>query len=66
LDLRGVRRAVSSSNTPFIHQLFDGYHMTDIENRREINLDSRNRNITELLITNYVPDTQRAQTGLFE
>jgi len=40
--------------------------MTDIENRREINLDSRNRNITELLITNYVPDTQRAQTGLFE
>lgn len=66
LDLRGVRWAVSNSNTPFIRRLFDGYHVTDVKNRREINLDSRNRNITELLITNYVLNAHRAQSGLFE
>jgi len=66
LDLRGVHWAVSNSNTPFIHQLFSGYHLTDIKNRREINLNSENRNITELLITNYVPTTHQTQASLFE
>lgn len=53
LDERGIRWAVSNSDTPFVRSLFDGYSMHSIANRREINLDSGNRNITELLITNY-------------
>lgn len=53
LDERGVRWAVSNSDTPFIRTLFEGFTMHDIVNRREINLNSRERAINELLITNY-------------
>jgi DNA adenine methylase len=66
LDLRGVSWAVSNSDTDFIRKLFRGYHLIPIDNRREINLDSRNRAITELFITNYVPAPQPAQRTLFD
>lgn len=66
LDLRGVRWAVSNSNTALIRDLFEGYHLNLVENRREINLDSQSRNITELLITNYTPQAQPAQETLFD
>lgn len=66
LDLRGVRWAVSNSDTPFVRSLFEGYYLIAIENRREINLDSRSRNITELLVTNYLPEARLAQEKLFE
>ena len=51
LDLRGVRWAVSNSDTDFVRQLFDGYRTVRIENRREINLNSGDRDVTELLIS---------------
>lgn len=54
LDRRGVRWAVSNSDTPFIRKLFDGFHLHDIVNRREINLNSQERDINELLILNYI------------
>lgn len=66
LDLRGVHWAVSNSDTDLIRKLFDGYHVTAIGNRREINLNSEKRNITELLITNYLPDIHRTQATLLE
>jgi len=66
LDLRGVRWAISNSNTDFIRTLFKGYHLMAIGNRREINLNSRNRDITELLITNYTPAGHWGQGMLFE
>ncbi len=53
LDLRGVRWALSNSDTPFIRDLFQGYTMHAISTRREINLNSQERDIDELLITNY-------------
>ncbi|WP_165228556.1 DNA adenine methylase [Aquisphaera insulae] len=53
LDARGVLWAVSNSDTPFVRRLFDGYAMIPVSNRREINLDPRERDITELLIVNY-------------
>ncbi len=53
LDTRGVRWAVSNSDTPFVRTLFEGYTMHPIANRREINLNSQERDIDELLITNY-------------
>ena len=53
LDQSGVRWAVSNSNTSFVRHLFDGFKMHKISARREINLNAKKRNITELLITNY-------------
>lgn len=58
LEMRGVRWAVSNSDTALIRRLFQGYYLAAVDNRREINLNSQNRDITELLITNYpVPVT---------
>ena len=65
LDRRGVRWAVSNSDTAFVRDLFAGYHLNPVKNRREINLNSQSRNITELLITNYPPRTNPAQEPLF-
>jgi DNA adenine methylase len=53
LYARGVRWAVSNSDTEFVRQLFSGFHMHPISARREINLNSQERDIVELLITNY-------------
>lgn len=66
LDLRGVRWAVSNSDTHLVRELFEGYHLTALDNRREINLDSKSRRITELLITNYTPNPRPAQEKLLE
>ena len=66
LDSRGVRWAVSNSNTDFVRELFEGYNLILIDNRREINLDSRNRNITELLITNYPVTPEPVHQRLFD
>lgn len=52
LDGRGVRWAQSNSDTPFIRSLYDGYRLEPIAARREINLNSSDRNIRELLIRN--------------
>ncbi|HEY1378799.1 MAG TPA: hypothetical protein VGF55_18510, partial [Gemmataceae bacterium] len=46
---------LSNSDTPFVRDLFRGYTIRTIDNRREINLDSGNRAVTELLIMNYDP-----------
>jgi len=53
LDQRGIRWAVSNSDTPFTRELFKGYFFTQVSARREINLKSEDRNISELLFTNY-------------
>jgi DNA adenine methylase len=59
MDERGVLWAVSNSDTAFVRKLFAGYRTVEVVNRREINLNSQERDITELLITNY-PDPQRS------
>ncbi len=53
LDQRGIRWAVSNSDTNFTRELFKGYCFTPVNARREINLKSEHRNISELLFTNY-------------
>jgi DNA adenine methylase len=53
LDQRNVLWAVSNSDTAFVRRLFDGYRVVEVSNRREINLNSQDRNITELFIANY-------------
>ncbi len=53
LDQRGVRWAVSNSDTPFVRGLYARYRFIGVSARREINLKSQERNIGELLIVNY-------------
>jgi DNA adenine methylase len=63
LDRRGVRWAVSNSDTEFVGSLFDGYRVERLENRREINLNSQDRHVTELLIMNFSDREQRGTFG---
>ena len=53
LDQRGIRWAVSNSDTPFTRELFKGYNAVPVSARREINLNSKARSINELMFTNY-------------
>jgi DNA adenine methylase len=53
LDERGVQWALSNSNTPFIRRLYRGFRMVELTNRREINLNSKSRDIAEMFITNF-------------
>ncbi len=53
LTERQIRWALSNSDTPFVRNLFQDCRLMPIANRREINLNSRNRTISELLITNF-------------
>jgi DNA adenine methylase len=66
LDERGVRWAVTNSDTALVRDLFQGYRVVRIDNRREINLNAEDRRITELLIMNYPekrPNGAAAQPG---
>jgi DNA adenine methylase len=58
LDERGIRWAVSNSDTPFVREIYKKFSLIPIANRREINLNSQNRGIDELLIVNYRPPRQ--------
>jgi DNA adenine methylase len=53
LTNRGVRWALSNSDTQFIKDLYKYYRMIPISARREINLKSQERDVAELLILNY-------------
>ena len=53
LTNRGIKWALSNSETPFIKDLYKSYRMVKVNARREINLKSANRDVSELLILNY-------------
>jgi DNA adenine methylase len=53
LDSQGIKWAVSNSDTEFVRNLFDGFNIEVITNRREINLNAQERSVAELFITNY-------------
>lgn len=53
LDKRGIRWLQSNSSTKYIRELYRDFHVSEITNRREINLDSKSRDIQELVIKNY-------------
>ena len=52
LDGRGVRWALSNSDTDFVRELFAGYRLVEVDARREINLKARARSVRELLVLN--------------
>jgi DNA adenine methylase len=64
LDERGIHWAVSNSDTPFVRSLFDGYRMVRLSARREINLNSAKRDVSELVILNYDQTGQRCRARL--
>lgn len=53
LDNTGIKWLLSNSNTEFVENLFQGFRIETIQSRREINLKSKRRTVTELLISNY-------------
>ena len=53
LDRRSVLWAVSNSDTELVRNLFSGFSIRSITNRREINLSSSDRSIEELIIANF-------------
>lgn len=54
LDGRGCFLMLSNSNTPLIHELYDGFHKHEISARRAINSKADGRGaIKELLVTNF-------------
>lgn len=57
LTERGVKWALSNSDTPFIRALYKRYRSVRVNARREINLNSRDRDIAELLVLNYSSST---------
>lgn len=50
---RGVKWALSNSDTPFIKDLYANYRQVRINARREINLKSQDRDVAEVLVLNY-------------
>jgi len=56
LDTRGCFLMLSNSNTPLIRELYQGFHIYEINARRAINSKGNGRGlIKELLITNFLP-----------
>jgi DNA adenine methylase len=53
LDRRKIRWALTNSDTGFVRELYAGFRLARISNRREINLSAKDRTIFELLVTNY-------------
>lgn len=53
LNDRNVSWALSNSDTSFVRELYAGFQFQSVTARREINLNSKNRSIQELLITNF-------------
>ncbi|MBX3018534.1 MAG: Dam family site-specific DNA-(adenine-N6)-methyltransferase [Bdellovibrionaceae bacterium] len=53
LTERGVKWALSNSDTPFIRAIYKQYRLEPVRARREINLNSQDRDVAELLVLNY-------------
>lgn len=53
LTNRGVFCMLTNHNTPFIRNLYEGFHQEVVPARRSINRDGRHRVGEELIITNY-------------
>ena len=53
LHARGIRWVQSNSSTGLIRELYKDFEIAEVTNRREINLNSQSRTITELVIRNF-------------
>ena len=53
LDQRGALIMLSNNNVPFVHELYDGYNISEISVKRMINSNATKRTGEEVIITNY-------------
>ena len=61
LDAKGVKIMLSNSDTPFIRDLYEGFHIQQVWAPRAINRDaSKRKGVPEVVVTNYVPAEQIA------
>lgn len=49
----GVKVMLSNNNVELVYQLYDGFHITDVDVKRVINCDASKRVGKEVIITNY-------------
>lgn len=54
LSQRQVKCMLTNSNTDFIKELYQGFHIKTVQVRRMVNSDASNRTGEEVIITNYV------------
>lgn len=65
LDAKGVKLMLSNSDTPFIRDLYEGFHIQQVWAPRAINRDaSKRKGVPEVVVTNYAPLQLAAPTGL--
>lgn len=50
---RGIYFLLTNSDTPMVRELYDGFHMTTLATRRDIDLRASERKSTDLVVTNY-------------
>jgi DNA adenine methylase len=56
LDAKGVKLMLSNSDTPFIRDLYEGFHIQQVWAPRAINRDAAKRQpVAEVVVTNYAP-----------
>lgn len=56
LDAKGVKLMLSNSETPFIRDLYEGFHVEQVWAPRAINRDAAKRQaVAEVVVTNYAP-----------
>src|SRR5699024_6770660 len=65
LDTKGVYCMLTNHNTKLINNLYKGYHIEEVNDRRSINSDASKRTGKELIITNYKGMNNRMEKNLF-
>lgn len=55
---RGVYVMLTNSDTPLVREIFDGFALTSMATRRDINLTARKRASSDLVISNYLDQGQ--------
>lgn len=53
LDQRGALIMLSNNNVPFVHELYNGYNISEVSVKRMINSNAAKRTGEEVIITNY-------------
>jgi DNA adenine methylase len=53
LDAAGIPFVLTNTDNNAVRSLYDGFHLASVPTRRDVNLDSRRRGSTDLVVSNY-------------
>ncbi len=62
---RGVYVTMTNSETPLTREIFEGFNVSSMATRRDINLQAAKRTSSDLVFTNYEIDTSKERGTLF-